>query len=224
MLTVKIKKRLPDFCLNVDFSVSEKCSILSGPSGSGKTTLLRCIAGLERVEEGYICQNGIVLLDTVRKINITPSQRGIGFAYQDNLLFPHLNVEQNLLYGEKNKKLKTVKPGSLKDLLNGLRLPYSYLHRYPQELSGGEKQRVSLARALLAGSRLYLFDEPFNSLDMTCFEFIEDFLREWIKRHEITTIIVTHEENKGRVLGEKRIYLDKGINFFDRSRLLTQPV
>lgn len=211
MLTVKIKKRLPDFNLNIDFSVPEKCLIIKGSSGAGKTTLLRCIAGLERVEKGFISQDDKIYLDTSNNLNLLPAQRGIGFAFQDYLLFPHLNVKQNLLYGLNRISTRNMnESGNLSDVLYGLNLPHYYLSRYPRELSGGERQRVALARALLAGERLYLLDEPFNAIDRMCCELIQDFIVDWIKRNNIAAIIVSHAENKLHALGERIVYLEKG--------------
>ncbi|MFO7951545.1 MAG: ATP-binding cassette domain-containing protein [Bacillota bacterium] len=208
MLKIKINKNLKEFSLNVDLSFSKKSLIIRGPSGSGKTTLLRCIAGLENVSKGHISLGETVYLDTLRKIWVPPAQRGIGFAFQDYLLFPHLNVKDNILYslrsqGNGRSKLKS---NSLDEVINGLEIPGSYLLRYPRELSGGEKQRVSLARALIAGHRLFLLDEPFNAVDKKCCCHLIDFISEWIKKQDAMVIIVSHDETD--LLSLKNSYLN----------------
>ncbi len=212
MLTIKVNKKLKDFSLGLDISLPQKSLVIRGSSGAGKTTLLRCVAGLEKVEEGFISLGNTVYLDTRRNICLPPSRRGIGFAFQDYLLFPHLSVEQNILYGLRHPGNNHGNPGlnMLNDIVSGLELSHAYLPRFPQELSGGERQRVSLARALLAGSRLFLLDEPFNAIDRKCCCRLLDFVSEWIKQHNIAAIMVSHTENDLFDLETSVLYLKKG--------------
>ncbi len=217
MLTLKVNKRLKDFSLDLDIVLPENSLVIRGPSGSGKTTLLRCIAGLESMPDGFIRFGDTVFLDTLKKIWIPPAQRGIGFAFQNYLLFPHLNVKDNILYSlrsqGKGKHPVELKP--LVDLIDGLELPFSYLSRYPRELSGGEKQRVSLARALLAGRRLLLMDEPFNAIDRKCCCRLIDYIYAWINKHDTMAIIVSHTEKNLHVLESSILSLENGrVNSF----------
>ncbi len=219
MLKLKIKKQLNDFSLNLNIAIPRSSLVIRGASGTGKTTLLRCIAGLEKVEEGFISLGDTVYLDTLRNIFVPPARRGIGFAFQDYLLFPHLNIEQNILYGlryQRNNKLNT-KLKMLNDIVSGLELSHAYMSRYPRELSGGERQRVSLARALIAGSRLILLDEPFNAIDRKCCRRLLDFVGEWIKEHNTATITVSHTEDDLLDLGKSILYLEKGqvVSFYN---------
>jgi len=214
VLTVYVKKQLKDFSLNISISLSQKNFVIRGSSGAGKTTLLRCIAGLEKVDEGFISVGESVYLDTQKKIDVSPADRGIGFAFQDYLLFPHLNVEQNIMYGlrcQKNNNGSHKQEAKMfNDVVTGLELSYGYLPRYPQELSGGERQRVSLARALLAGNRLFLLDEPFNAIDRDCCGRLLDFVSHWIKEQNLASITVSHTEHDLFHSGKIVLDLEKG--------------
>jgi molybdate transport system ATP-binding protein len=158
-----VEFRRRDFSLKVQFDSKAGLTGLFGPSGSGKTTLIHLIAGLLRPAEGRIEIDGETLFDSPRKIDLPARRRRVGLVYQDSLLFPHLSVRQNLLFGH----FFTPKPER--------RIPYqsvlgalginTLLDRRPGTLSGGERQRVALARALLASPRILLMDEPLASLD-----------------------------------------------------------
>jgi molybdate transport system ATP-binding protein len=162
-LSVEVRHRLGAFELDAAFESSGRLTALFGASGSGKTSLVNIIAGLIRPAKGHIAADGRVLVDTAERIFVPKHKRRIGYVFQDARLFPHLSVRQNLAYGgwfaprgERHADRKAVV-----DLLGIGDL----LDRTPDLLSGGEKQRVAIGRALLASPRLILMDEPLASLD-----------------------------------------------------------
>lgn len=165
-LKVDIRHQRGDFVLEARFTAQARITALSGPSGAGKTTLLHIIAGLIRPDEARIILGGKVLEDTKAGIFLPPHQRGTACVFQEARLFPHLTVRQNLLYSRLFSRDRDKNAGeeALQSVLDLLGLA-PFLHRSPQSLSGGEKQRVAIGRALLANPRLLIMDEPLASLD-----------------------------------------------------------
>lgn len=163
MLSIDVHHRLGHFALDAAFESSGRLTALFGPSGSGKTTLVNLIAGLMRPDRGRIAIGGRVLADTGAGVLLPASKRRIGYVFQDARLFPHLTVRQNLGYGRyfAPRGDRYADMGAVVDLLGIGHL----LARRPDRLSGGEKQRVAIGRALLASPRLILMDEPLASLD-----------------------------------------------------------
>jgi len=162
-LEVDIRHRLGAFDLAARFGVDDGLVALFGRSGAGKTSLINVIAGLVRPQQGRVVVDGVTLLDTERAIFVPGHKRRVGYVFQDGRLFPHLSVRQNLLYGRwfAPKPERRDDLGKVAELLGLERL----LDRAPANLSGGEKQRVAIGRALLASPRLLLMDEPLASLD-----------------------------------------------------------
>lgn len=152
------------FSLDVGFTVDARALALVGPSGSGKTTILNAIAGVFTPDQGRIRLDGMTLLDTAMKINVRQSRRRIGYVFQDGRLFPHLTVRRNLLYGRWFAPRYEHGLG-LDDIVALLGIGH-LMDRNPDALSGGEKQRVAIGRALLAKPRLLLMDEPLAALDL----------------------------------------------------------
>jgi molybdate transport system ATP-binding protein len=163
MISVAFAHRQGDFALDVGFASDALLVALFGPSGAGKTTVLNVVAGLTRPAEARIVVAGTTLTDTSAGVFVPPHRRRIGYVFQDGRLFPHLTVRQNLLYGRFFTARDDLFNGldEIVDLL-GVR---ALLARRPGDLSGGEKQRVAIGRALLASPRLLLLDEPLASLD-----------------------------------------------------------
>ena len=163
MLSVAITHRLGAFTLDVAFEAEAGLTVLFGRSGAGKTSLVNAIAGLIRPDRGRVEIDGTVLTDTEARIFLPPHRRRIGYVFQEGRLFPHLNVRQNLLYGRWFAPKATA--GSEFDQVVALLGIGHLLGRRPANLSGGEKQRVAIGRALLAHPRLLVMDEPLASLD-----------------------------------------------------------
>lgn len=162
-LTLKVQHRFDGFELNVDVTAPPGVTVLFGASGSGKTTLINAVAGLLRPDYGRIVADDWVLCDTATGRWLPPHKRRLGYIFQEGRLFPHLTVRQNLAYGRwfAPKGARTENTGRIVDLLGIGHL----LDRRPGALSGGEKQRVAIGRAVLAGPRLILADEPLAALD-----------------------------------------------------------
>jgi molybdate transport system ATP-binding protein len=163
MLSVAITHRLGDFTLDVAFEVEGGLTALFGRSGAGKTSLVNAIAGLIRPDQGRIEVDGVVLTDTASRMFVPPHRRRIGYVFQEGRLFPHLNVRQNLVYGR--WFAPKAAGGSDFDQVIGLLGIEHLLTRRPANLSGGEKQRIAIGRALLARPRLLVMDEPLAALD-----------------------------------------------------------
>jgi molybdate transport system ATP-binding protein len=163
MLSVSLQHRLEGFALDVAFDAPPGVTVLFGPSGSGKTTVINAVAGLLRPDAGRIVVGDRVLLDTARGVMVPPHRRRLGYIFQEGRLFPHLTVRQNLLFGRWFAP-RDARTESLDDVVEMLGIGH-LLHRRPGALSGGEKSRVAIGRALLAAPRLILADEPLAALD-----------------------------------------------------------
>jgi molybdate transport system ATP-binding protein len=168
MLSVAVEHRLGDFILDAAFDSGGGLTALFGRSGSGKTSLINAIAGLVRPARGHIVVDGEVLTDTARGVFVPARRRRIGYVFQEGRLFPHLTVRQNLLYGRwfapSIGKQAGGHAGEVEHVVELLGIA-DLLGRRPANLSGGEKQRVAIGRALLAHPRLLVMDEPLASLD-----------------------------------------------------------
>jgi molybdate transport system ATP-binding protein len=199
---------LSGFVLDADFSTRTSVTVLSGPSGSGKTTILSILAGLLRPDRGRIRLDSTVLFDSDAGINLPPESRRIGYVFQDYLLFPHLSVRRNLLYGWRRRPADA-RPPSLERVVEVLQLGDT-LDRLPHTLSGGQRQRVALGRALLCGPRLLLLDEPLASVDEALRQrvlgYIEHVLHEW----DIPTLYVTHNAAEAERLARQVVRIESG--------------
>ena len=196
-------KELP-IIRKLEFSV-KKGEIISFlvESGSGKTTFLKCIAGLEKIHSGSISLNNVVLND--KGVFVKPQDRKIGFVFQDYPLFPHLNLEENIVFNLDKKYHK-----NLDYILNLTGLKY-FISRYPHELSGGEQQRTCVARALIREPELLLLDEPFSNLDSAIKESMREEIYKIIKETNTTTILVTHDINDSLNIADKILIFKAGI-------------
>jgi iron(III) transport system ATP-binding protein len=180
---------------------------LLGPSGCGKTTALRCIAGFEPVSAGEIILNG----ETVSRTGFTlaPEKRRIGMVFQDYALFPHLTVGENIAFGLRGAA-RTDRAARVSDLLATVGLD-PVAQKYPHELSGGQQQRVALARALAPKPDLLLMDEPFSNLDADLRERLSHEVRDILKAHNATAILVTHDQHEAFALADDVGVMQDGV-------------
>jgi iron(III) transport system ATP-binding protein len=183
-----------------------------GPSGIGKTTILRTIAGLEKINSGKIKLKNKLL--SSKDVHVEPEDRNISMAFQDNSLFPHYNVLENIKFGaERNKKKK--KGLNINEIIKFLHIDH-VIDKFPHQISSGEAQRASLARSLLSNPDLLLLDEPLSNVDQSFKEEIQVKLKQILTEQKITTIIVTHDSYEAFYLGTKcGIILDEQLKQFD---------
>jgi molybdate transport system ATP-binding protein len=197
-----------EFTLDAECTAEPGFSVVFGPSGSGKTTLLDCIAGLAAPDQGRIAAGERVLFDAALRIDIPTAQRNIGYVLQDLALFPHLTVEQNTDYGLSHMPRQARRDRSTA-ILHEFRIDH-LRSRGPAEISGGERQRVALARSLVTDPCVLLLDEPLSALDApTKLKIIED-LRLWNEAHGIPILYVTHNRDEVFAVGERVLVLDEG--------------
>nr|MBC8285472.1 molybdenum ABC transporter ATP-binding protein [Nitrospinota bacterium] len=205
LIKANFKISYPDFNLDVDLQLpASGITVVFGPSGSGKTTLLRCLAGLEK--SGRMEIAGQVWQDENKFIPI--NQRAIGMVFQESRLFPHLKVRENLLYGYKRTPMNLRKL-HLEEVVRVLALE-NLLERGIEKLSGGEKQRVALGRALLTSPQLLLMDEPLAALDVQRKAEIIPFIRKIEKELSLPIIYVTHSMSEVLQLVDTMVILKEG--------------
>lgn len=208
LLAVKYKTNVDSFSLDVDLRAEEGIIALFGPSGCGKTTTLNVIAGLLQPTEGYLALGDSVFFDSQKGINLPPQKRSIGYVFQKALLFPHLTVAKNITFAidhlPKSEQLNRL--NQLVALLGVEELQ----NRKPHQLSGGQAQRVTLARALAAAPQLLLLDEPFSALDSEAREKLGDELRRIHLELHLPMVLVTHLEDEASRLADLIVPMDAG--------------
>ena len=202
-ITFDVNHVLDGFNLNLE---SGDIFALLGDSGSGKSSALRFIAGLEKAKDGSVVLDGKDLsMSGIHSVR--PEQREIGMVFQDYALFPHMNVFQNISFGI-NQLTKIEKNQRVKELLELISLQ-GIEEKYPHQLSGGEQQRVLLARSLATSPKLLLLDEPFSSLDKSHRDQLVKEVREILKNAGVTSILVTHDEVEAENFADKVGIIDK---------------
>lgn len=192
-IELRIKKRLGNFQLDIDFQTNENRIGILGASGCGKSMTLRCIAGIEEPDEGRIVVDGALLYDSAGKISMKPQKRHIGYLFQNYALFPTMTVEENIaagLQGRKEDKKRRVAQMMEKFQLLGLE------KQLPGELSGGQQQRVALARIMAYEPEVILLDEPFSALDDFLKDRLEQEMLDLLKDYEGTVILVSHSRDE----------------------------
>jgi len=193
---------------------------LLGPSGCGKSTLLRCIAGLTPVDSGQI------LLDGHDIVPLSPQKRGIGMVFQSYALFPNMTVEQNVAFGLRIQKVKADESQArVREVLALVELG-TFAGRYPHQLSGGQCQRVALARSLVTRPRLLLLDEPLSALDARIRKHLREQIRAIQRELGLTTIFVTHDQEEALTLSDRIFLMNQGriVQSGDAETLYTAPV
>ncbi len=198
----------PSFTLDVSLEVSPGITILFGVSGAGKSTLLDCIAGLLRPDRGRIKIGADTLFDSETFVNLPPQRRQMAYVFQSLALFPHMTVEENVAYGLEDLT-KSQRSARISVILQAFRVEPLRARR-PAEISGGEQQRVALARSLVTLPRVLLLDEPLTGLDAQLKSSIIDDLRAWNAAQQIPILYVTHTRDEVDALGERVVVLDRG--------------
>lgn len=211
MIDIDLQRIQGNFALHANCILTEQVVGLFGPSGAGKSTLLGMIAGLITPNNGHLILDGESLFDSDRSINVPLHQRHIGMVFQENRLFPHFNVRDNLNYGFNLIPLKNRRIGFTK-IVELLEIGH-LLTQKPHQLSGGEKQRVALGRALLISPRLLLLDEPLASLDVRLKHQILPFLKRVKDEIDIPMIYVSHAI-------DEILYLTSQIAMIDGGKIL----
>ena len=209
MFEIKLKKKQGDFLVDTAFGThTTGVTALFGRSGAGKTSVINMIAGLSRPDSGFIRIHDTTLFDSEKRINLRPYKRRVRYVFQEGRLFPHLSVKSNLTYGMKritgarcyidfNKVVDLLGIGHLLD-------------RRPATLSGGEKQRIAIGRALLASPRLLLMDEPLASLDAARKAEVLPFINKLPGQFDIPILYVSHSVDEIRHLADNLVFLVDG--------------
>src|SRR2546423_6267981 len=211
MLKVKLDTHLNTFHLDLGFSAEVgKTTVLLGESGAGKSTVLRLMAGLLHPERGHISLEDTTYFDSERHIVVPPQERPFGYVFQDYILFPHLNVFENVAFGLRAQHL----PHHVIRRRVGEALEHAHLtgldQRRSTQLSGGQQQRVAIARALALQPQLLLLDEPLAALDVQTRREVRQELRHILANIEITTVLVTHQYLEALLFGHAILVLDGG--------------
>jgi molybdate transport system ATP-binding protein len=204
----RLRAGSPPFLLDISIEVPPGITILFGPSGAGKSTVLDCIAGLARPDAGRIAAGEEVLFDSNASMNCPPQARRIAYVFQTLALFPHMSAEENVSYGLDGLP-RQERTARVKEILTAFRVDKLRARR-PAEISGGERQRIALARSLVTQPRVLLLDEPLTGLDAELKAAMVDDLRAWNAAQRIPILYVTHTREEVDALGERVIAMDHG--------------
>ena len=213
----KIKKKLDHFSVDIEYGFENGVLVIQGESGAGKTTVLNCISGLTLPEEGRISIGGRVVFDSNAGINLPARARTVGYLFQSYALFPNMTVYQNIIYGIKNTTEYKDKNKKERDELfayaDGIMENFGIAHlkkKHPNQISGGEKQRVALSRAIVTKPDLLLLDEPFSALDQQTKEIIYQEFAAFKENFRISTILITHDTKESEMFSDRRIIMKEG--------------
>ena len=214
---IKISKTLRSgkrrFHLDMAIQTQSQRLVIIGPSGAGKSQTLKAIAGLMTPDSGHIRVGGNTLFDAQAGINLAPQARHVAYLFQDYALFPHLNVRQNVGFGLRrgwfNPHARS-QQAAVDYWLDTFELG-AMAQQFPDELSGGQRQRVALARALVSQPQALLLDEPFAALDPALRVQMRDELDALQRRLQVPLMLITHDPEDARVLGEQVLYLRDGV-------------
>lgn len=208
MLDLSVIRRQGDFRVDVTLQAGAGITALFGPSGSGKTSVINMVAGLARPDQGRIVVDGRVLFDAAEAVDIAPERRRLGYVFQDGRLFPHLSVRANLTFG-RDRLPPAERKVDFDAVVEVLGIGH-LLDRRPALLSGGEKQRVAIGRALLASPRILLMDEPLAALDSNRKAEVLPFIGALSKRFGIPILYVSHSMDEVLALADTLVLMDQG--------------
>ncbi len=217
-----IFKKLKGFTLDVKFETCGQCIGILGASGSGKSMTLKCIAGIERPDKGRIVLNHRVLFDSEMKINLKPQRRRVGYLFQNYALFPNMTVSKNI--GAGLTLPKALRKTKIADMLGTFHLE-GLANRYPSQLSGGEQQRVALARILANRPDVLMLDEPFSALDSYLREQLQTQVQRALRTYTDDTLLVSHNRDEICRFCKNAVVLDAGrvVNRGDLTEMLRNP-
>ncbi len=211
----KIKKKLDHFSVDLEYEFEQGVLVIQGASGAGKTTILNCIAGLSLPEEGRITIGNNLVFDSASGIDLPTRTRNVGYLFQNYALFPNMTVHQNITYGIKNRPEYKEK-GSKEELLryaDDVMENFGIAHlkkKHPNQISGGEKQRVALSRAIVTKPGLLLLDEPFSALDQQTKEIVYQEFSFFKENFRIPTILITHDAHESQLFADSRVLIKDG--------------
>jgi ABC-type sulfate/molybdate transport systems ATPase subunit len=197
------------FSLDVSFEVPAGFTIVSGPSGCGKSTLLAAIAGFVHPTSGRVAVGTETWFDAERRIHVAPQRRRVAMVFQSLALFPHMTAAQNVVYGMARSPDQSARRARAAALLDRLRVAH-VADRKPPTFSGGEAQRVAVARALATDPRVVLLDEPFSALDAALRHELAAEVRDILRELRVPVILVTHHPDEARRPGDRLVTLDRG--------------
>lgn len=215
-LYMNVEKKLKNYTLNINLDLKDEKAAFLGGSGSGKTMTLKLIAGIERPDRGKIILNEKTIFDSEKNIDVKTRNRKIGLLFQNYALFPNMTVKKNVIVAS-----KTPSPD---EFFRKFRIDH-ILDKYPDKLSGGEKQRVALAGIFASKPDILMLDEPFSALDTHLRFKLEDEIRKIINTFDKTVIIVTHDKDEAYRLSDKIAVFNNGIidEFGDKDTIFTRP-
>ncbi len=210
---IDVKKEFPSFSFSLKYDSNARITSLLGPSGSGKSVFLKIISGIIKPDEGIVKINDRVLFDSSKKINVPPQKRRVGYLFQNYALFPTMNVYKNMTIALKGMSKKE-KDGKAHEVAKMLKIEH-LLSRMPELLSGGEKQRVALARLLLTNPDIILLDEPFSALDVALRNTLRIEMKSLIEQSGKSAILVTHDMDEAFFMSSYT-YLIKNGNLVEK--------
>jgi molybdate transport system ATP-binding protein len=229
MLQARLRKTFPQgpdsagFSLDLEFEATAGVTVLFGPSGSGKTLVLDAIAGFTRPDEGRILLDDDLLFDGAAGVHLPPQARNCGYVFQNYALFPHMTLRQNLMFAaERRPRLERHR--RVNEMLETFRLAEA-AGRRPHEVSGGQRQRCSIARALIVAPKLLLLDEPTQGLDAPLKDEFYDVLRQVRADFKTPVLLITHDLDECFELGEEMLILSGGkiVQSGPPRKILDQP-
>lgn len=220
-LTVNINKKFKDFTLNINIDTQGKSTGFLGASGCGKSLTLKCIAGTATPDSGRIILNDRILYDSQKKINLLPQKRKVGLLFQNYALFPNMTVLENIEIAIKDKRDKKAISDKMLSMFHIGKL----YNRYPHQLSGGEQQRVALARMMAYEPEVMMFDEPFSALDSYLKDQLQQELLEVLKEYKGDVIMVSHNRDELYHFCKSIVVISKGqmIETGDREKIFGLP-